>query len=71
MAENEGDTTFKASVETVKETIRSQLDTANRFTSQNNEAFSTLTATFFAVTAAQAGHDAGSALCQVSAAGGG
>jgi hypothetical protein len=55
MAENEGDTTFKASVETVKETIRSQLDTANRFTSQNNEAFSTLTATFFAVTAARLG----------------
>lgn len=55
MTENEGDTTFKASVETVKETIRSQLDTANRFTSQNNEAFSTLTATFFAVTAARLG----------------
>lgn len=53
LAEKQGDDTFKASAEVVRGEIRTQLDTAARFTPQVNDAYSAMVGNFYAVTAAK------------------
>lgn len=53
LAEKQGDDTFKASAEAVRREIRAQLDAAARFTTQVNDAYSTMVSNFYAVTAAK------------------
>lgn len=53
LAEKQGDDTFKASAEAVRGEIRTQLDTAARFTPQVNDAYSAMVGNFYAVTAAK------------------
>lgn len=53
LAEKQGDDSFKASAEVVRREIRTQLDTAARFTPQVNDAYSALVSNFYAVTAAK------------------
>ena len=55
LAEKQGDDTFKASAEVVRNEIRTQLDTAARFTPQVNDAYSSMVGNFYAVTAARVG----------------
>lgn len=55
LAEKQGDDTFKASAEAVRGEIRTQLDTAARFTPQVNDAYSSMVGNFYAVTAAKLG----------------
>lgn len=55
LAEKQGDETFKASAEVVRSEIRTQLDTAARFTPQVNDAYSAMVGNFYAVTAAKLG----------------
>lgn len=55
LADKQGDDTFKASAETVRSEIRTQLDTAARFTPQVNDAYSAMVGNFYAVTAAKLG----------------
>lgn len=51
LATKQGDQEFKAQVETVKTNIKAQLDTAGRFTSQVNDAYSAMIGNFYAVMA--------------------
>ena len=53
LAEKQGDDTFKASAEAVRAEVKSQLDTAARFTAQVNDAYSAMVGNFYAVTAAK------------------
>lgn len=55
LAEKEVDDTFKASAEIVRNEIRSQLDTAARFTPQVNDAYSAMVGNFYATMAAKMG----------------
>lgn len=55
LAEKQVDDTFKASAEAVRGEIRTQLDTAARFTPQVNDAYSSMVGNFYAVTAAKLG----------------
>jgi GNAT superfamily N-acetyltransferase len=55
LAEKQVDDTFKASAEVVRNEIRTQLDTAARFTPQVNDAYSAMVSNFYAVTAAKLG----------------
>lgn len=55
LAAKQGDETFKAQVETVKTNIKTQLDTAGRFTSQVNDAYSSMIGNFYAVMAGKLG----------------
>lgn len=55
LAEKQVDDTFKASAEVVRNEIRSQLDTAARFTPQVNDAYSAMVGNFYATMAAKMG----------------
>lgn len=55
LAEQDGDAAFKASADAVRATLRGQLDTAARFTSPVNEAYSALVGDFYAVQASRMG----------------
>ena len=55
LAEKQGDDTFKASAEVVRNEIRTQLDTAARFTPQVNDAYSAMVGNFYATMAAKTG----------------
>lgn len=55
LADKQGDDSFKASSEAVRGTIKTQLDTAARFTPQVNDAYSAMVSDFYAVTAAKLG----------------
>lgn len=55
LAEKQGDESFKASAEAVRSEIRTQLDTAARFTPQVNDAYSAMVGNFYATTAAKMG----------------
>lgn len=55
LAEKQGDDTFKASAEAVRGEIRTQLDTAARFTPQVNDAYSAMVGNFYATMAAKIG----------------
>lgn len=55
LTEKQGDDAFRASAEVVRDQIRSQLDTAARFTPQVNDAYSAMVSNFYAVTAAKLG----------------
>lgn len=55
LTEQTGDENFKASTQTVKDLIRTELDTANRFTAPVNDAYSALVSNRYAVFAAQMG----------------
>lgn len=55
LTEQEGKEGFKASMDKVKAEIKTQLDDVKRFTSDVNEAYSTMMATFYAVTGAKIG----------------
>jgi GNAT superfamily N-acetyltransferase len=55
MAEKQGDDTFKASRDAVKADIKTQLDTANRFKPDVNDAYASMVGNFYAVTAAKMG----------------
>ena len=55
LAEKQVDDTFKASAEVVRNEIRTQLDTAARFTPQVNDAYSAMVGNFYATMAAKMG----------------
>lgn len=55
LAEKQNDEVFKASAETVKAEIKSQLDTVARFTPQVNEAYASMVGNFYAVMGAKIG----------------
>lgn len=55
LAEKQVDDTFKASAEVVRNEIRTQLDTAARFTPQVNDAYSAMVGNFYATMAAKTG----------------
>jgi len=55
LAEKQGDDTFKQSAEAVRAEVKTQLDTAARFTPQVNDAYSAMVGSFYAVTAAKLG----------------
>ena len=55
VAQREGDTQFKTSIETVKGNFAQQLAAANRFTPEVNDAYATMIANFYGVTAAKVG----------------
>lgn len=55
LAEKEADTAFRESSDAVREILKTQLDTANRFTPQVNDAYATLVGNFFTTTAAKLG----------------
>lgn len=55
LADKQGDETFKASADTVKADIKTQLDTAARFTAPVNDAYASMVGNFFAVMAAKTG----------------
>ncbi|MDD5176258.1 MAG: hypothetical protein PHQ05_07555 [Sterolibacterium sp.] len=55
LAEKQGDDTFKASAEAVRAEVKTQLDTAARFTGPVNDAYSAMVGNFYAVTAAKVG----------------
>lgn len=55
LAEKQGNDAFKQSAEAVRGEIRTQLDTAARFTPQVNDAYSSMVGNFYAVTAAKIG----------------
>ena len=50
-----GDETFKASVDSVKQSVMAELTTANRFTGHVNEAYASLVASFYGVMGAKLG----------------
>ena len=55
LAEKQVDDTFKASADVVRNEIRTQLDTAARFTPQVNDAYSAMVSNFYATMAAKTG----------------
>lgn len=55
LAAKQGDEAFKTQVESVKTNIKTQLDTAGRFTSQVNDAYSSMIGNFYAVMAGKLG----------------
>lgn len=55
LAEKQNDEVFKASADTVKAEIKSQLDTVARFTPQVNEAYASMVGNFYAVMGAKIG----------------
>ena len=55
LAEKQGDDTFKASAEAVKNEVKAQLDTAGRFTGQVNDAYAAMVGNFYAVMGARLG----------------
>ena len=55
LAEKQVDDTFKASADVVRNEIRTQLDTAARFTPQVNDAYSAMVGNFYATMAAKTG----------------
>ena len=55
LAEKQGDDTFKASAEVVKEQLLADLNTLSRFTPAKNEVDATIFASYYAVRAAQMG----------------
>lgn len=55
LTEQTGDENFKASTQSVKDLIRTELDTANRFTGPVNDAYASLVSNRYAVFAAQLG----------------
>ena len=55
LAAKQGDQAFKAQIESVKTNIKTQLDTAGRFTSQVNDAYSSMIANFYGVMAGKLG----------------
>lgn len=55
LAQQEGDDSFKASADVVRNEIKTQLDTAARFTPQVNDSYAALTSSFYAVQAARMG----------------
>lgn len=55
LTKKQGDDTFKQSAAAVRAEVKSQLDAAARFTSQVNDAYSSMVSDFYAVMAARAG----------------
>lgn len=55
LAQQEGDDSFKASADVVRNEIKTQLDTAARFTPQANDSYAALAGSFYAVQAARMG----------------
>jgi hypothetical protein len=55
LASKQGDETFKVQIESVKTNIKTQLDTAGRFTSQVNDAYSSMIGNFYGVMAGKLG----------------
>lgn len=55
LQEKRGDEAFKAQIEAVKVNIKTQLDTASRFTSQVNDAYASMVANFYGVMAGKLG----------------
>ncbi|BCB27059.1 hypothetical protein SKTS_19450 [Sulfurimicrobium lacus] len=55
LTDKNGNDTFKASADVVRAEIKTQLDTAARFTPQVNDAYSAMVGNFYAVTAAKLG----------------
>ena len=55
LAAKQGDEAFKTQIESVKTNIKTQLDTAGRFTSQVNDTYSSMIANFYGVMAGKLG----------------
>ncbi|MFJ0504297.1 hypothetical protein WLZ18_03005 [Bordetella bronchiseptica] len=55
LGEQQGDDAFKQSAEAVRAAVKTQLDTAARFTPQVNDAYSSMVGNFYAVQAARLG----------------
>ncbi|MBW8461312.1 hypothetical protein, partial [Acidovorax sp.] len=55
LQEQEGDSTFKQSADAVRANVKTQLDTAGRFTPQANDAYAAMVGSFYAVQSAKLG----------------
>lgn len=55
LQQQEGDSAFKQSADAVRASVKTQLDTAGRFTPQANDAYATMVGSFYAVQSAKLG----------------
>ncbi|CAN7501028.1 hypothetical protein LJR074_003474 [Acidovorax sp. LjRoot74] len=55
LQQQEGDSTFKQSADAVRANVKTQLDTAGRFTPQANDAYAAMVGSFYAVQSAKLG----------------